>query len=463
MKNPGIASAHAAAVIVLCMLAGCGLRTGGSLTDADAAQTDMIEDGRDLSVEAGDGEDMPDGEEIEIPAGCGDGEVNGEEDCDDGNHEPGDGCEPDCTWTCRENGDCDDGNLCNGEETCDEGDSHMCIEGTDASEGTDCDDGMNCTPTDACDSDGNCVGSGSHPCSDGSPCTQDFCLERTSDYECYFEPMDDMTECAGGRCCDGECREGAECCEDADCGGGDCSGTAVDCEDLDAGICTTQEGCTWSPPEVCAGESPIDCSDLGRDDCNASECGCYWHDGSCRGSVDCVEMGDETSCAACGCAMGTEYCYTGTLQPCSDYSSRDDCERCLCDWDSDEGECEDEDRTCMDFPTSDTCDVCGCTWGVPPSGATCTGSAGSCDDLSSETECERCGCQWDSGGGGHCESEPDACRTFGSAETCDLCGCEPEYPCTGTPAPCADYSDRETCAAQEGCDWSTGCAGYHCT
>ncbi|MFH1434981.1 MAG: hypothetical protein ABIJ56_04615, partial [Pseudomonadota bacterium] len=461
MKNPEIASAPAAAVMVLCALAGCSLRTWGSLLDADAAQTDTVDDGRDLAVEAGDGRDVPDGEEIEIPAGCGDGEAEGEEECDDGNHEPGDGCEPDCTWTCRENGDCDDGNACNGGETCDAGDTHMCIEGTDAPEGTDCDDGMFCTPTDACDGEGNCAGSGIRPCVDGSPCTTDFCLERTSDYECYFEPKEDMTECAGGICCDGECREGAECCVDADCGAGECSGTAVDCEGLDMETCATQEGCSWSPPHVCAGESSIDCSGLDRAGCNASECGCYWNDDRCRGTVACVAMADEASCTACGCTMGTETCYGTTLPACSGYSNRDDCERCLCDWDSDEGECNDEDRTCMDFPASETCDTCGCAWGMPSSGAICTGSAGSCDDFSSETECERCGCRWDSGGGGHCENEPDACRAFGSADTCDLCGCSPEYPCTGTHAPCSGYADGETCEAQEGCDWSGACRDYH--
>ena len=53
-----------------------------------------------------------------VPLGCGDGEVEGTEECDDGNSTADDGCEPDCTFSCRENADCDDGDVCNGFETC---------------------------------------------------------------------------------------------------------------------------------------------------------------------------------------------------------------------------------------------------------------------------------------------------------------------------------------------------------
>jgi cysteine-rich repeat protein len=56
-----------------------------------------------------------------VAAGCGNGvhePANGEE-CDDGNTTPNDGCELDCKLSCKSNGDCDDGNLCNGQESCD--------------------------------------------------------------------------------------------------------------------------------------------------------------------------------------------------------------------------------------------------------------------------------------------------------------------------------------------------------
>jgi cysteine-rich repeat protein len=49
---------------------------------------------------------------------CGNRTREGDEECDDGNAEGGDGCEPDCTPSCREHEDCDDGLFCTGEEEC---------------------------------------------------------------------------------------------------------------------------------------------------------------------------------------------------------------------------------------------------------------------------------------------------------------------------------------------------------
>lgn len=86
-------------------------------------------------------------------ASCGDGTPDPNEECDDGNTTSGDGCEPDCTYTCESDADCDDGNPCNGEETCNTTD-HTCTAG----DALDCDDGDPCTE-DTCDPtvDGGCV------------------------------------------------------------------------------------------------------------------------------------------------------------------------------------------------------------------------------------------------------------------------------------------------------------------
>lgn len=64
-----------------------------------------------------------------VPKGCGNGEVEGDEECDDGNAISGDGCEPTCTYSCREDADCNDDDVCNGVETCDVA-RHACVEGT---------------------------------------------------------------------------------------------------------------------------------------------------------------------------------------------------------------------------------------------------------------------------------------------------------------------------------------------
>lgn len=53
-----------------------------------------------------------------IAIACGDGEVDATEECDDGNHTPADGCEPDCTFICHADVDCSDGIACNGVEMC---------------------------------------------------------------------------------------------------------------------------------------------------------------------------------------------------------------------------------------------------------------------------------------------------------------------------------------------------------
>ena len=53
---------------------------------------------------------------------CGNGFKEGVEQCDDGNAVNGDGCQNDCTLTCKPGPDgdkkCNDGDACNGVETC---------------------------------------------------------------------------------------------------------------------------------------------------------------------------------------------------------------------------------------------------------------------------------------------------------------------------------------------------------
>jgi cysteine-rich repeat protein len=70
---------------------------------------------------------------------CGDGftdTATGEE-CDDGNTAGGDACNADCTLPCEADGECDDGEPCNGAETCDSS-LGACVPGTAAPDGTAC-------------------------------------------------------------------------------------------------------------------------------------------------------------------------------------------------------------------------------------------------------------------------------------------------------------------------------------
>src|SRR6185295_8347671 len=68
---------------------------------------------------------------------CGNGTKETGEQCDDTNFTPGDGCEPNCTYTCEVNADCSDGDDCNGVETCDTG-THKCVNPADQADGTSC-------------------------------------------------------------------------------------------------------------------------------------------------------------------------------------------------------------------------------------------------------------------------------------------------------------------------------------
>jgi len=91
-----------------------------------------------------------------IGAGCQNGVVDPGEQCDDGNATAGDGCEPDCSFTCGDDTDCSDGDACNGSETCDVA-SHTCSMGMvpdcdamlspDACNTASCDPTMGCTLT----------------------------------------------------------------------------------------------------------------------------------------------------------------------------------------------------------------------------------------------------------------------------------------------------------------------------
>jgi cysteine-rich repeat protein len=76
-------------------------------TDADAdADADDGEAEGDAPLDDGDAE-----AEVEASE-CGNGVTEGAEECDDGNVTDGDGCERDCTFSCRVAADCDEGDPC---------------------------------------------------------------------------------------------------------------------------------------------------------------------------------------------------------------------------------------------------------------------------------------------------------------------------------------------------------------
>ncbi|RJO66017.1 MAG: formylglycine-generating enzyme family protein [Myxococcales bacterium] len=107
----------------------------------------------------GDGEQTEDGDVADSDASGGD-QVEGE---------TAEGDEPPAS--CQENSDCDDGNVCNGVETC--GGNGLCRTG----EAPNCDDGIDCTDDD-CYSEQGCVhGPDNGLCDDENPGTVDVCIK----------------------------------------------------------------------------------------------------------------------------------------------------------------------------------------------------------------------------------------------------------------------------------------------
>jgi cysteine-rich repeat protein len=307
---------------------------------------------------------------------CGDGFVDGgvapPEECDDGNGWPGDGCENDCTFTCRENADCNDGNACNGEETCD-GAAHVCLPGPIPPPGSACDDGRFCTLTDTCNSVGICSGTG-NTCDDRIVCTEDTCNEPTDSCTntiladhclisgaCLFRgalnpenpcracqpalsqtswtALPDMSPCADpaglnpGVCCGGTCRTGGSCCTDADCPAA-CTGDAEACSDIDdPAVCGTQTGCAWLGTADPTCEGSRSCSDIrGLNLAECQACGCsglinsggYWHCTGLTGPTPCGDLGDDM-CFTCGCELSWVGSCSGTHPACPTYATEPDC------------------------------------------------------------------------------------------------------------------------------------------
>ncbi|MBI5487551.1 MAG: DUF4215 domain-containing protein [Deltaproteobacteria bacterium] len=243
------------------------------------------------------------------------------ESCDDGNFIPADGCENDCTWSCEAPADCDDGDACNGAETCG-ATSHACGAGTPQPDGTpcttaggvsgacrsrictrtgcgngvvdtgeECDDG-NLVPGDGCESD--CLFS-CHLAADcgevpDNPCTSDTCSANANGQHCVHAPntlpCNDGDPCTSPDRCDGE---------------GACAGALIDAD-----------GDTYGPGAACGG----DCND--GDDAihpGAAEL-CNAADDDCNGTKDdgsgmtCVRASTR-SCTASGPSgpcVGTETC-----------------------------------------------------------------------------------------------------------------------------------------------------------
>lgn len=225
------------------------------------------------------------------------------------------GCVPPQPTQCADNAACDDGNFCNGAETCDPTNANAgtdgCVAGVEpcTSEQTcneetdncdncttnaDCDNGDFCDGTETC-SGGDCV-AGTNPCSGATPeCDEaaDACVECLTDADCDDGDFCNGDEtCAAGSCVAGTdpCDAGETCDEATDSCIAECASDA-DCNDGD--FCNGEETC--DPTNAAAG----------LDGCVAGDDPCADDGVFCNGTESCDEDTDTCSSSGDPCE-GTE-------------------------------------------------------------------------------------------------------------------------------------------------------------
>jgi len=211
-----------------------------------------------------------------------DGMKSDVEQCDDGNDIPGDGCEPDCSFTCvpgpKGDAKCDDTDPCNGEEACAAdhtcasgaplpdgsacGAAKICVSGVCqddvcgdlfVSAGEQCDDG-NTTAGDGCDADCtySCTAADPSKCAPADVCAGAPTCDDATHTCSPLVPLADGTACATGFCLAGACKS-PTCGDGVPDPGEDCDdGNAIDGDGCDTACvfsCATPAADCPVPPE----------------------------------------------------------------------------------------------------------------------------------------------------------------------------------------------------------------------
>jgi len=315
---------------------------------------------------------------------------------------------------CTVDGDCDDGQYCNGAETCV---AQVCQPGTPV------------------------------VCDDGVPCTDDTCNETTD--SCDYTPND--ANCANGLYCDG-----VETCDPVlDC----LSGTPVDCDD---GVACTIDSCNETTdacdntPDDAACDDGLFCN--GAETCDAGA-GCLVGTDPCPGQ-DCDEVNDVCVPLPCNtngtCDVG-EDCNTCPSDCISGTSTGAVCGNGLCE----AGDGED----CVSCPAD-----CNGVQGGKPTNRFCCGDGDGQNPLTcADPLCSTGGwfCTDVPTGGGSpyccgdavCEGDEDSCNCAidCGAALAEICANGVDDDCDGL-IDCADTAD---CSADPAC--ACGATGTPCT
>ncbi len=201
-------------------------------------------------------------------AGCGNGATDAGEECDDADDDDADGCTSACKFTCKVAADCDNGNACDGAETCAVA-THTCAAGQAVvCQANGC--AGQCNPR-----DGMCAFPDVDK--DGSSCNLDC-----NDVDPVMFP--------GGF----ECKDG----KDNDCSAASTDGTAPGCEcyvDSDKdGFAASVTGAIASPGACLAGYTRTKPVDMTTTDCGARNASAhpgqtdYFPTGYCPGALVCT-------------------------------------------------------------------------------------------------------------------------------------------------------------------------------
>ena len=326
--------------------------------------------------------------------------------------------------------ECDDDDLCNGQEACDA--AVGCVPGETLS----CDDGNECNGQEICHPQKGCVAGNDPICDDDNPCTDDLCVDGQG---CLFSPnqaqCDDGNECTTGDHCDNSaCTYDSlvDCDDDDVCTDSSCD-PAVGCVTiLNSAPCDDDDLCTYGDQcelGECKGAGEIVCNDgnVCTDDSCDAKAGCQFtpNNDDCDDANECT-LNDK-------CSSG--WCLPGPPPDCNDQN--------LCTDDS----CVPDTGCVNDFNTVPCTDNDECTVNDVCAGGQCAiGPDLNCNDsdpctddsCNPETGCEYVHNQAECSDGNEC--------TLG--DSCDTGICVP-----GVAAVCGD----ENVCTDDSCDPVTGC------
>jgi hypothetical protein len=374
-----------------------------------------------------------------VVAVCGNEIIEATEDCDDGNTEDGDCCDAQCQFEPADS-ECPDGDLCNGDETCDGAGS--CQAGTPLN----CIDELACNGVESCDSLTGCLPGNPVDCPDGQICEEPEGVCVTPP-ECEINAdCDDGVFCNGVETCnagtcgavsacppftDGCVVRNADCDEEND----TCIDVANDDDCIDDSLCTedicnAETGQCENPPVDCG--DGIDCTD---DLCNedTGECMNDPNDANCQDDgFFCT--GQEICDPATGCLSEGDPCPEGTV-------------------------CNDNSDTCVE--------ITDCGNGIPETGEDCDDGNvldGDCCSANCTFEAEGSSCEDEEfcngeetcDGAGLCLAGTEVDCSDGVDCTIDSCD-EINDVCVNTPDDNNCPDDQLFCNGQEICDPEDGC------